>query len=129
MAARKVTRKRRVKKNVPHGVAHIHSTFNNTIITITDPAGNALSWTSAGALGFKGSRKSTPYAAQIASEACAKAAMDLGVQRVDVTVKGPGPGREAAIRSLQTAGLSITSIKDVTPVPHNGCRPPKRPRG
>jgi small subunit ribosomal protein S11 len=129
MAARKVTRKRRVKKNVPHGVAHIHSTFNNTIITITDPAGNALSWTSAGALGFKGSRKSTPYAAQIASEACAKAAMDLGVQRVDVTVKGPGPGREAAIRSLQTAGLNITSIKDVTPVPHNGCRPPKRPRG
>jgi small subunit ribosomal protein S11 len=129
MAARKVTRKRRVKKNVPHGVAHIHSTFNNTIITITDPAGNALSWTSAGALGFKGSRKSTPYAAQIASEACAKAAIDLGVQRVDVTVKGPGPGREAAIRSLQTAGLSITSIKDVTPVPHNGCRPPKRPRG
>ncbi len=129
MAARKGTRKRRVKKNVPSGVAHIHSTFNNTIITITDPQGNALSWTSAGALGFKGSRKSTPYAAQIASEACAKAAMDHGVQRVDVTVKGPGPGREAAIRSLQTAGLNITSIKDVTPVPHNGCRPPKRPRG
>lgn len=129
MAVRKGTRKRRVKKNVPSGVAHIHSTFNNTIITITDPQGNAISWTSAGALGFKGSRKSTPYAAQIASEACAKAAMDHGVQRVDVTVKGPGPGREAAIRSLQTAGLNITSIKDVTPVPHNGCRPPKRPRG
>lgn len=129
MAVRKGTRKRRVKKNVPSGVAHIHSTFNNTIITITDPQGNAVTWTSAGALGFKGSRKSTPYAAQIASEACAKAAMDNGMQRVDVTVKGPGPGREAAIRSLQTAGLNITSIKDVTPVPHNGCRPPKRPRG
>ncbi len=129
MAVRKGARKRRSKKNIPSGVAHIHSTFNNTIITITDPQGNAVSWTSAGALGFKGSRKSTPYAAQIASEACAKAAMDHGVQRVDVTVKGPGPGREAAIRSLQTAGLNITSIKDVTPVPHNGCRPPKRPRG
>jgi small subunit ribosomal protein S11 len=129
MAQRKGTRKRRVKKNIPNGVAHIHSTFNNTIITITDISGNAVAWTSAGALGFKGSRKSTPYAAQLASEACAKAAMDHGMQRVDVTVKGPGPGREAAIRSLQTAGLNITSIKDVTPVPHNGCRPPKRPRG
>lgn len=129
MAQRKGTRKRRVKKNIPNGVAHIHSTFNNTIITITDVSGNAVAWTSAGALGFKGSRKSTPYAAQLASEACAKAAMDHGMQRVDVTVKGPGPGREAAIRSLQTAGLNITSIKDVTPVPHNGCRPPKRPRG
>lgn len=129
MAQRKGTRKRRVKKNIPNGVAHIHSTFNNTIITITDTSGNAVAWTSAGALGFKGSRKSTPYAAQLASEACAKAAMDHGMQRVDVTVKGPGPGREAAIRSLQTAGLNITSIKDVTPVPHNGCRPPKRPRG
>ncbi len=127
--ARKVTRKRRVRKNIPAGVAHIHSTFNNTIITITDPSGNAIAWTSAGALGFKGSRKSTPYAAQIASEACAKAAMDHGVQRVEVSVKGPGPGREAAIRSLQTAGLEITAIRDVTPVPHNGCRPPKRPRG
>ncbi len=127
--ARKTTRKRRIRKNIPSGVAHIHSTFNNTIITITDPSGNAIAWTSAGALGFKGSRKSTPYAAQIASEACAKAAMDHGVQRVEVSVKGPGPGREAAIRSLQTAGLEITSIKDVTPVPHNGCRPPKRPRG
>lgn len=129
MAQRKGARKRRVKKNIPNGVAHIHSTFNNTIITITDTSGNAVAWTSAGALGFKGSRKSTPYAAQLASEACAKAAMDHGMQRVDVTVKGPGPGREAAIRSLQTAGLNITSIKDVTPVPHNGCRPPKRPRG
>ncbi len=127
--ARKTTRKRRIRKNIPSGVAHIHSTFNNTIITITDPSGNAIAWTSAGALGFKGSRKSTPYAAQLASEACAKAAMDHGVQRVEVSVKGPGPGREAAIRSLQTAGLEITSIKDVTPVPHNGCRPPKRPRG
>ncbi len=126
--ARKVT-KRRVKKNIPTGIAHIHSTFNNTIVTITDPAGNALSWSSAGALGFKGSRKSTPYAAQMVSEACAKAAMDQGVAKVEVSVKGPGPGREAAIRSLQVAGLEITAIKDVTPVPHNGCRPPKRPRG
>ncbi|MFI3252027.1 MAG: 30S ribosomal protein S11 [bacterium] len=127
--ARKVVKKRRVKKNIPAGVAHIHSTFNNTIITITDPAGNALAWSSAGALGYKGSRKSTPFAAQMASEACAKAAMDQGVLKVEVSVKGPGPGREAAIRSLQVAGLEITSIKDVTPVPHNGCRPPKRPRG
>ncbi|TVP95053.1 MAG: 30S ribosomal protein S11 [Acholeplasmatales bacterium] len=127
--ARRRPGKRRARKNIPAGVAHIHSTFNNTIITITDPGGNAIAWTSAGALGFKGSRKSTPYAAQIASEACAKAAMEHGVQRVEVSVKGPGPGREAAIRSLQTAGLEITAIKDVTPVPHNGCRPPKRPRG
>jgi len=121
------TKKRRVRKNVPSGVAHIHSTFNNTIITITDPNGNAIAWSSAGALGYKGSRKSTPFAAQLAGEACAKAAMDHGVQRVEVSVKGPGPGREAAIRSLQTAGLEITAIKDVTPIPHNGCRPPKRP--
>ena len=127
--ARKQRTKRRVRKNIPSGVAHIHSTFNNTIITITDPAGNAIAWTSAGALGFKGSRKSTPFAPQMASEACAKAAMENGVQRVEVSVKGPGPGREAAIRSLQTAGLEITAIRDVTPVPHNGCRPPKRPRG
>ncbi|MCR5705916.1 MAG: 30S ribosomal protein S11 [Acholeplasmatales bacterium] len=126
--ARKVT-KRRVKKNAPLGVAHIHSTFNNTIVTITDPAGNAISWSSAGALGYKGSRKSTPFAAQQASEAAAKAAIDQGVIKVEVSVKGPGPGREAAIRSLQVAGLEITAIKDVTPVPHNGCRPPKRPRG
>jgi small subunit ribosomal protein S11 len=123
----KRTKKRRVRKNVPSGVAHIHSTFNNTIITITDPNGNAIAWSSAGALGYKGSRKSTPFAAQLAGEACAKAAMDHGVQRVEVSVKGPGPGREAAIRSLQTAGLEITAIKDVTPIPHNGCRPPKRP--
>ena len=126
--ARKVT-KRRVKKNIPTGVAHIHSTFNNTIVTITDPNGNAISWCSAGVLGYKGSRKSTPFAAQLASEAAAKAAMDQGVVKVEVSVKGPGPGREAAIRSLQVAGLEITAIKDVTPVPHNGCRPPKRPRG
>jgi small subunit ribosomal protein S11 len=122
-------RKRKVRKNIPTGVAHIHSTFNNTIVTITDPAGNAVAWSSAGALGFKGSKKSTPFAAQMASEACAKAALDNGMMKVEVTVKGPGPGREAAIRSLQIAGLEITSIKDVTPIPHNGCRPPKRPRG
>jgi small subunit ribosomal protein S11 len=127
--ARTVVKKRRVKKNIPLGVAHIHSTFNNTIITITDPVGNAISWSSAGAIGYKGSRKSTPYAAGLASEAAAKAAMENGVQKVEVSVKGPGPGREAAIRSLQVAGLEITAIKDVTPVPHNGCRPPKRPRG
>jgi small subunit ribosomal protein S11 len=125
--ARKQRTKRRVKKNIPSGVAHIHSTFNNTIITITDPNGNAIAWSSAGALGYKGSRKSTPFAAQLAGEACAKSAMDHGVQKVEVSVKGPGPGREAAIRSLQTAGLEITAIKDVTPIPHNGCRPPKRP--
>lgn len=121
--------KRRTKKNIPVGVAHIHSTFNNTIVTITDLAGNAISWSSAGALGFKGSRKSTPFAAQMASEAAAKAAILSGVQKVEFSVKGPGPGREAAIRSLQVAGLEITAINDVTPVPHNGCRPPKRPRG
>ena len=126
--ARKVT-KRRVKRNCPVGVAHIHSTFNNTIVTITDPQGNVISWSSAGALGFKGSRKSTPFAAQMASEAAAKAAVDQGVAKVEVEVKGPGQGREAAIRSLTVAGLEITAITDVTPVPHNGCRPPKRPRG
>lgn len=126
--ARKV-RKRKVKRNISSGVAHIHSTFNNTIITITDEAGNAIAWSSAGALGFKGSKKSTPFAAQMASEACAKLAMENGMTKVEVSVKGPGPGREAAIRSLQIAGLEITAIKDVTPVPHNGCRPPKRPRG
>jgi len=127
--ARNVTKKRRVKKNIPSGVAHIHSTFNNTIITITDNHGNAIAWSSSGAIGYKGSRKSTPFAAGLASEAAAKAAMENGVQKVEVSVKGPGPGREAAIRSLQVAGLEITAIKDVTPVPHNGCRPPKRPRG
>ena len=127
--AKKVIRKRRVRKNIPQGVAHIHSTFNNTIVTITDPVGNVVSWSSAGAVGFKGSKKSTPFAAQMASEAAAKAAMDNGMIKVEVTVKGPGTGREAAIRSLQVAGLEIVSIQDVTPVPHNGCRPPKRPRG
>ena len=127
--ARKVVRKRRVKKSIPVGVAHIHSTFNNTIVTITDPVGNVVAWSSAGAAGFKGSKKSTPFAAQMASEACAKVAIENGMSKVDVTVKGPGPGREAAIRSLQVAGLEITMINDVTPIPHNGCRPPKRPRG
>jgi len=126
--ARKI-RKRKIKKNIPNGVAHIHSTFNNTIVTITDTVGNAIAWSSAGALGFKGSKKSTPFAASQASEACAKAALDSGMIKVEVSVKGPGPGREAAIRSLQVAGLEITSIKDVTPIPHNGCRPPKQPRG
>ncbi|MCR4898821.1 MAG: 30S ribosomal protein S11 [Acholeplasmatales bacterium] len=129
MARKVVKTKRRVKKNVPYGVAHIHATFNNTIVTITDPDGNVISWSSAGALGFKGSRKSTPFAAQMAAEAAGKAAIDLGVNKVEVTVKGPGQGREAAIRSLAVAGLEITAISDVTPVPHNGCRPPKRPRG
>ena len=126
--ARKVT-KRRVKRNSPLGVAHIHSTFNNTIVTITDPEGNVISWSSAGALGFKGSRKSNTFAAQMAAEAAAKTAVDQGVVKVEVEVKGPGQGREAAIRSLAVAGLEITAITDVTPVPHNGCRPPKRPRG
>ncbi|MGL5041926.1 MAG: 30S ribosomal protein S11 [Culicoidibacterales bacterium] len=122
-------RKRKVKKNVPTGVAHIHSTFNNTIVTITDPHGNAIAWSSAGVLGFKGSKKSTPFAAQMAAEAAAKVAMDNGMQSLEVTLKGPGPGRDAAVRSLSAAGLAVTAIRDVTPVPHNGCRPPKRPRG
>lgn len=128
MAGKKST-KRRVKKNIPLGMAHIHTTFNNTIVTITDQGGNAIAWSSAGALGFKGSRKSTPYAAQMSADAAAKAAIDHGVIKVEVSVKGPGPGREAAIRSIQAAGLEITAIRDVTPIPHNGCRPPKRPRG
>ncbi|MBE6103929.1 MAG: 30S ribosomal protein S11 [Erysipelotrichaceae bacterium] len=123
------TRKRRVRKNIAKGVAHIHSTFNNTIVTICDEQGNAIAWSSAGALGYKGSRKSTPFAAQQAAEAAAKAAIDHGMKTVEVNVKGPGPGRESAVRSLQTAGLNITVINDVTPIPHNGCRPPKRPRG
>lgn len=129
MAKKQAKTKRRVRKNIPHGMAFIHSTFNNTIVTITDQSGNAITWSSAGALGFKGSRKSTPFAAQMSAEAAAKAARDHGVVKVDVSVKGPGPGREAAIRSLQSAGLEIVSIRDATPVPHNGCRPPKRPRG
>ena len=124
-----VVRKRRAKKNVARGVAHIHSTFNNTIVTITDEAGNAIAWSSAGALGYKGSRKSTPFAAQQTGEAAGKAAVDNGMKTVAVNVKGPGPGREAAVRALQIAGLEITLINDVTPIPHNGCRPPKRPRG
>ena len=128
MARKQQSRKRRVKKNIQNGIAHIRSTFNNSIVTITDEHGNAVSWSSAGALGFKGSRKSTPFAAQMASEAAAKQAMEYGMKYVDVTVKGPGAGREAAIRALQSAGLEVTSIKDVTPVPHNGCRPPKRRR-
>ena len=128
MAKRPVSHKRRVKKNVETGVAHIHSTFNNTIVMITDEHGNAISWSSAGALGFKGSRKSTPYAAQMASETATKAAMDHGMKSVEVSVKGPGSGRESAIRALQAAGLEVTAIRDVTPIPHNGCRPPKRRR-
>ncbi|MFS4085268.1 30S ribosomal protein S11 [Aerococcus urinaeequi] len=128
MAKRPVSRKHRVKKNVETGVAHIHSTFNNTIVMITDEHGNAISWSSAGALGFKGSRKSTPYAAQMASETATKAAMDHGMKSVEVSVKGPGSGRESAIRALQAAGLEVTAIRDVTPIPHNGCRPPKRRR-
>ena len=126
---KQTSRKRRVRKNVARGVAHIHSTFNNTIVTITDESGNAIAWSSAGALGFKGSRKSTPFAAQMAGEAAGKAAVDHGMKVVEVNVKGPGPGREAAVRSLQTAGFEIKVINDVTPIPHNGCRPPKRPRG
>ena len=122
------TRRRRDKKHVERGQAHIQSTFNNTIVTITDTVGNTLSWASAGELGFRGSRKSTPYAAQMAAETAAKAAVVHGLKTVEVMVKGPGSGREAAIRALQACGLEVTSIKDVTPVPHNGCRPPKRRR-
>ena len=125
---KRVVRKRRERKNIEKGAAHICSTFNNTIVTITDVAGNAVSWASAGELGFKGSRKSTPFAAQMAAEAAAKAAMEHGMKTVEVFVKGPGQGRESAIRALQVAGLEITMIKDVTPIPHNGCRPPKRRR-
>lgn len=130
MAKRKTVArvKRRERKNVEQGVAHIQSTFNNTIVTISDMAGNTISWASSGALGFKGSRKSTPYAAQMAAEHAAKAAMEHGMREVECYVKGPGAGREAAIRSLQAAGLEVSVIKDVTPIPHNGCRPPKRRR-
>ncbi len=127
-AVKKVTRKRRERKNIERGEAHIRATFNNTIITITDAGGNAVSWASAGELGFKGSRKSTPFAAQMAAEAAAKLAMDHGMKTVEVYVKGPGSGRESAIRALQAVGLEINMIKDVTPIPHNGCRPPKRRR-
>ena len=126
---KKTTRtKRRDRTNIEKGAAHIRSTFNNTIVTITDVAGNAISWASAGGLGFRGSRKSTPFAAQMAAETAAKAAMEHGLKSIEVYVKGPGAGREAAIRALQAAGLDINMIKDVTPIPHNGCRPPKRRR-
>lgn len=125
---KKVARKKKVKKNIQKGVAHIQATFNNTIVTITDEAGNALSWSSAGVKGFKGSRKSTPFAAQMAAEDAVRKAMEHGLRTVGVFVKGPGAGRESALRSLQSAGLKITLIKDVTPIPHNGCRPPKRRR-
>ncbi len=125
---RRATRKRRERKNVEHGAAHIRSTFNNTIVTLTDTAGNAIAWASAGGLGFRGSKKSTPFAAQMAAEAAAKEAMEHGMRTVEVYVKGPGAGREAAIRALQAAGLEVSLIKDVTPIPHNGCRPPKRRR-
>ena len=128
MAGKKTTRKRRVKKNIENGVAHIHATFNNTLVMITDVQGNAVAWSSAGALGFKGSRKSTPFAAQMAAEAAAKSSEEHGMKTVEVVVKGPGSGRESAIRALQTAGLEITSISDVTPVPHNGSSPPIRRR-
>ena len=120
--------RRREKKNVQHGVAHIKSTFNNTIVSITDPSGAVISWASSGHVGFKGSRKSTPFAAQLAAENAARKAMDQGMKKVDVLVKGPGSGRETAIRSLQAAGLEVGTISDVTPQPHNGCRPPKRRR-
>ena len=123
------SRKRKVKKNIPEGQAHIHSTFNNTIVTLTDKEGNVVSWASAGTSGFKGSKKKTPFAAGMSAEAAGKAAYDSGMRKVEVFVRGLGLGRETAIRSLQTAGLEITAISDVTPVPHNGCRPPKRPRG
>ena len=122
------TRRRREKKNIEKGAVHIQSTFNNTIVTITDTQGNAVSWASAGEMGFRGSRKSTPFAAQTAAETAAKVAIDHGMKTVEVFVKGPGSGREAAIRALQTVGLEVTMIKDVTPIPHNGCRPPKRRR-
>ena len=128
MAKPKQTRRRREKKNIERGQAHICSSFNNTLVTMTDTAGNALSWASSGGMGFRGSKKSTPFAAQVAAEKAAVAAMEHGLRYVDVYVKGPGSGREAAIRALQTAGLEVSLIKDVTPIPHNGCRPPKRRR-
>ena len=127
--AKKTHTKKKEKKNIPSGVVHIQSTFNNTIISITDPAGNVVAWSSSGVKGFSGSRKSTPFAAQLAAEDAAKKAMDHGMRTVEVYVKGPGAGRESALRSLQAAGFNILMIKDVTPIPHNGCRPPKRRRG
>lgn len=129
MATKSNSRKKKIKRAYTKGVAHIHSTFNNTIITISDEQGNVIAWSSAGVLGFKGAKKSTPFAAQLAGEAAAKVAYDQGLRTVDVLVKGPGPGRESAVRSLATAGLQVLSITDTTPIPHNGCRPPKRPRG
>ena len=128
VVAKKAVRRRKERKNIERGAVHISSTFNNTIVTITDTAGNAISWASAGGLGFRGSKKSTPFAAQTAAETAAKAAMEHGLKTVEVYVKGPGAGREAAIRALQAAGLEISLIKDVTPIPHTGCRPPKRRR-
>jgi small subunit ribosomal protein S11 len=126
--AKRIRTKRKEKKNISSGVVHIQSTFNNTIVTITDPVGNIIAWSSAGAQGFKGSRKSTPFAAQLAAEDAAKKAMEHGMKNVEVYVKGPGSGRESALRSLQAAGFNVLLIKDVTPIPHNGCRPPKRRR-
>ena len=126
--AKKIRTRKKEKKNIPTGVVHIQSTFNNTIITITDPSGNVVAWSSSGVQGFKGSRKSTPFAAQLAAADAAKKAMEHGMRNVEVYVKGPGPGRESALRSLQAAGFNVIMIKDVTPIPHNGCRPPKRRR-
>jgi small subunit ribosomal protein S11 len=128
MAKANVRIKKKVKKNVSEGIAHVHASFNNTIITITDRQGNALSWATSGGAGFKGSRKSTPFAAQVAAEAAGKAAQEFGVKNIEVRIKGPGPGRESSVRALNAVGLKITSIQDVTPVPHNGCRPPKKRR-
>ncbi len=128
MAKRPATRKKKERKNIPTGVAHIKATFNNTLVTITDPSGNVISWSSAGVQGFKGSRKGTPFAAQLAAADAAKKAMEHGMRNVDVFVKGPGAGREAALRALQSAGLSVNLIRDCSPIPHNGCRPPKRRR-
>jgi small subunit ribosomal protein S11 len=128
MATKTAATKKRVKRSVGNGVVHIQSTFNNTIVTITDAGGNTVAWSSAGVLGFKGSRKSTPFAAQIAAEDAAKKAIEAGMKNVEVFVKGPGPGRESALRALQNTGFNVTAIKDVTPIPHNGCRPPKRRR-
>ena len=128
-ATKTTARKKKIKRSFTKGVAHIHSTFNNTIVTITDCQGNAISWSSAGALGYKGAKKATPFAAQLAAEAAGKAAFDQGLRQVDVEVKGPGAGRESAVRALANVGLQVLSIEDTTPIPHNGCRPPKRPRG
>ena len=128
MAKDNIRAKKKVKKSVAEGIAHVHASFNNTIITITDRQGNALSWATSGGAGFKGSRKSTPFAAQVAAEAAGKAAQEYGVKNIEVRIKGPGPGRESSVRALNSVGLKITSIQDITPVPHNGCRPPKKRR-